>query len=223
MPSSRACTIPYVMRLVRTVKPNSILDVGVGFGKWGYLFREYTDIVQSEKDPARYQKNNWRTRIDGIEAFEAYLHPAHKYIYDNIQVGDAATVLPTLGAYDMIFFGDIIEHFDLEQGQQLLLEAGQHAAHCVCVTTPRFATAQGALCNNALEQHRSVWTPSDFRKVNDCSIYLADDKTYVVVYWTCESSRIESQWGVDIQPRLRHNVRRAVRCLSRCLPWKQRP
>ena len=50
MPSSRPNTIPTVIHLVRQIKPKSILDVGVGFGKWGHLFREYTDINEAEHD-----------------------------------------------------------------------------------------------------------------------------------------------------------------------------
>ena len=54
MPSSRPNTIPTVINLLRQLKPQSILDVGVGFGKWGHLFREYTDILEAEHEPARY-------------------------------------------------------------------------------------------------------------------------------------------------------------------------
>jgi len=43
---------PTVIHLIRQLKPISILDVGVGFGKWGHLFREYTDINEAENDPA---------------------------------------------------------------------------------------------------------------------------------------------------------------------------
>ena len=68
MPSSRANTIPTVIHLVRQLEPRSILDIGVGFGKWGHLFREYTDILQAEHDPPRYQRANWQVRIDGIAA-----------------------------------------------------------------------------------------------------------------------------------------------------------
>ncbi len=39
MPSSRPNIIPIVIHLIRQLKPRSILDVGVGFGKWGHLFR----------------------------------------------------------------------------------------------------------------------------------------------------------------------------------------
>ncbi|MCI0745080.1 MAG: hypothetical protein L0Y58_06715, partial [Verrucomicrobia subdivision 3 bacterium] len=82
MPSSRPNTIPTVIHVVRQLKPASILDVGVGFGKWGHLFREYTDILEAEHDPKRYQRRNWRVRIDGIEAHKAYLTPMHRFLYN---------------------------------------------------------------------------------------------------------------------------------------------
>ena len=123
MPSSRPTTIPVVIHLLRQLKPRSILDVGVGFGKWGHLFREYTDINEAERDPARYQRENWQVRIDGIEGHAAYLTDLHRFLYNEIHVGDAAELLPRLPRYDLIFLGDIIEHFEKEAGRRLLDEA----------------------------------------------------------------------------------------------------
>src|SRR5262245_47014859 len=120
MPSSRPNTIPTVIHLLRQLKPQSILDVGVGFGKWGHLFREYTDILEAEHEPARYRRKNWRVRIDGIEGHAAYLTPMHRFLYNRIHVGDAAHLLPKLSSYDLIFLGDVIEHFDKATGQVLL-------------------------------------------------------------------------------------------------------
>ena len=217
MPSSRPCTIPYVLHLVSHLHPRSILDVGIGFGKWGYLFREYTDIVGSEHEPERYAKEGWRTNIEGIEAFEPYLHAAHHYVYDKIHIGDAATILPTLGQYDVVFFGDIIEHFEIEQGKALLSSACEHAEKCVCLTTPRFDTGQGGLCNNPLEEHRSLWAPSDFRDVGDCRVYLADRRTYFVVYWRSQDHRIDPEWTLDVQAGLPRNLRRLARSLMRVI------
>jgi len=174
--------MPHVISVVLQLRPKSILDVGIGFGKWGYIFREYTDIVASELDPPRYAKAGWKTRIEGIEGYEAYLHDGHKFIYDRIHVGDALEVLPKLGRYDLIFFGDVIEHFPLAQGKGLLREALGHAAHCVLLTTPKYETQQGAVCQNPLEKHRSLWKPRDFRDIGPCKIALADPTMYVVAY-----------------------------------------
>ena len=84
MPSSRANTIPTVIHLLRQLEPGSILDVGVGFGKWGHLFREYTDILKAEHDPSRYQRANWKVRIDGIEGHAEYLTEMHRFLYNHL-------------------------------------------------------------------------------------------------------------------------------------------
>src|SRR5881396_2107896 len=123
MPSSRPNTIPTVVHLVRQLKPKSILDVGIGFGKWGHLFREYTDILEAEHDPARYRRENWRVRIDGIEGHAAYLTEMHRYIYNTIHLGDARELVTKADRYDLIFMGDILEHLEKKDGLQLLHDA----------------------------------------------------------------------------------------------------
>src|SRR5882762_8410964 len=123
MPSSRPNTIPTVIHLVRQLKPRSILDVGIGFGKWGHLFREYTDIQEAENDPSRYERKNWRVRIDGIEGFAGYVTEMHRYLYNDIHLGNACELMARLPRYDVVFMGDIIEHFDKEAGLKLLREA----------------------------------------------------------------------------------------------------
>ena len=108
MPSSRPNTIPTVIHLARQLQPGSILDVGIGFGKWGHLFREYTDINAAEKDPGRYQRKNWRVRIDGIEGHPAYVTPMHRYLYNDIHRGDACVLIKNLLRYDLIFMSSSI-------------------------------------------------------------------------------------------------------------------
>jgi len=103
MPSSRPQHHPDRHSSDSTAQnPISILDVGVGFGKWGHLFREYTDINEAENDPARYQRKKWRVRIDGIEGYAAYLTPMHRYLYNHLHVGNAGALLKKLPHYDLI-------------------------------------------------------------------------------------------------------------------------
>jgi hypothetical protein len=123
-------------------------------------------------------------QIDGIEGFKNYLHDGHKFIYDNIHIGNAIDVLPTLGSYDVIFFGDIIEHFSMEQGKILIRAAIERSKKCVILTTPRYDTSQPDLCDNPLERHQSVWGPKDFHSLGKCLVALADKGTYVVAYPT---------------------------------------
>ncbi|MHC5054645.1 MAG: methyltransferase domain-containing protein [Planctomycetota bacterium] len=182
MPSSRPETVPPVISLMRRIQPESILDVGTGFGKWGVLFREYMDIVNSEDDPPRYRKEGWRVRIDGIEGFPGYLTPLHDFVYDAIHQGNALDVLPTLGEYDVIFLGDVIEHLDLAEGRALIRDAIRHARRYVVLTTPGRETKQGPLCGNALEQHRSLWSAREFRRVADADVFNIPGDVILAVY-----------------------------------------
>ena len=181
MPSSRAHTIPTVIHLVRQIKPESILDVGIGFGKWGHLFREYTDILAAEKDPPRYQRPNWKVRIDGIEGHAAYVTDMHRYLYDDIHIGDAWMILPLLQRYDLIFMGDIIEHLEKEQGSKLLRDAIAKANKMVIVSTPKGDTGQEDLCGNELERHRSVWSAKEFRVYEGARVITIERATLIAV------------------------------------------
>jgi hypothetical protein len=181
MPSSRPTTIPVVIHLLRQLRPQSILDVGVGFGKWGHLFREYTDINEAEREPNRYQRQHWQVRIDGIEGHAPYLTEMHRYLYNEVHVGDARSVLAGLPIYDLVFLGDIIEHFDKPAGIDLLQLALEHAAKAVVVSTPKFETDQENLCGNELERHRSLWAARDFRRWPRAQVKTVGGDTLIAV------------------------------------------
>ena len=181
MPSSRPNPIPIIIHLVRQLKPQSILDVGVGFGKWGHLFREYTDILEAERDPARYRRQNWKVRIDGIEGFRQYLTEMHRYLYNRIYVGDAKVLIGELSAYDLIFMGDVLEHFEKKDGLEFLRQARARANKALILTTPRHETEQEALCGNELERHHSLWSPKDFESFAGAQIKVVDRALLLVV------------------------------------------
>jgi hypothetical protein len=166
----------------------------------------------SESDPDRYSKEGWKVRIEGIEAYTGYLHEAHNFIYDKVHIGDAQDIIPNLGMYDVIFFGDTIEHFPLNEGKKLLKTAIKQCNKCVILTTPKYDTSQTDSCNNPLERHRSVWRPNDFRDIGPSLIALADKATYVVAYprplckpfeLRIEHRYAESPWIIFIKDKLR--------------------
>jgi hypothetical protein len=221
MPSSRPNTIPTVIHLVRQLKPNSILDVGVGFGKWGHLFREYTDINEAENDPARYQRKKWRVRIDGIEGYAAYLTPMHRYLYNHIHVGNAAMLLNKLPRYDLIFLGDVIEHLEKAAGLRLLREAFKKANKAVIVTTPKFETGQADLCGNELERHRSLWSADDFGHFHRATVKTIDRATLLAVLL---KPGLSSPVCAPPKPLSQANVRRLQKCreaLTRLIPLSE--
>jgi len=181
MPSSRPNTIPTVVHLIRQLKPRSLLDVGIGFGKWGHLFREYTDILEAEHDPSRYERKNWKIQIDGVEGFPQYISEMHRYLYNEIHIGDACELIRKLPRYDIIFMGDIIEHLEKKRGLQLLRDSVTHANKAVIVSTPKYETAQGDLCANEMERHRSLWSARDFGELEGAIVKKIDRSILLAV------------------------------------------
>lgn len=181
MPSSRPNAIPVVVHLIKQLKPRSILDIGVGFGKWGHLFREYTDILASQDDPRRYLRENWQVRIDGIEGFPDYITEMHRYIYNEILIGDVRELAATIGSYDVIFLGDIIEHISKEEGIVLIRRLLNNTNKAIVFSTPKYDTGQEALCENELEKHRSLWTAADFLSFPNSSVATVTQTLLIAV------------------------------------------
>lgn len=174
MPSSRHEQITSIIDVIVTLKPQSLLDIGVGFGKYGVLAREYLEMWDG-----RYihKKSDWTRRIDGIEAYKDYLTPVHDYIYDHIYIGDAKEVVSKLDThYDLVLMIDVLEHFEFTEGIRLintLLTKSRGILICV----PKVFTKQDAIFDNPYEIHRAQWDRSDFKKHWKCTFIGNDEKT----------------------------------------------
>ena len=128
----------------------SVLDIGIGFGKFGFLAREYTDVLHG-----RYFDRE--TRIDGIEIFENYITQLQREIYNHIYIGNAIDILPTLGRYDMIICSDVLEHLSEQDGTGLL-DLIKDRCKFAMIVTPVTVLYQEALYNNEHERHISAWS-----------------------------------------------------------------
>lgn len=167
MPTSNPYQLNELMELIILSKPKSVLDIGTGFGKYGVLSREYLEFYDEQDNYL-----DWKRRIDGIEAFGVYLTPVHDFIYDNIYVGNAIDVLPTLEIkYDLILIIDVLEHFDYEEGIKLLEECEKLGKNII-ISTPLRVGNQKGVFGNPYETHRSQWRKKDFHRfTNKCFIY----------------------------------------------------
>jgi hypothetical protein len=161
MPINRAIHISALMEEVKFFNPSSILDVGVGFGMMGTLFRAFTDIRKSERNPDSF--HDWPTKIDGIEIFEWYRNKAWD-MYNNVFIGNALTEIDKCDMYDIIYAGDVIEHLSKENGYLLIDKMLAHANRCVIIATPSPAPPQEAILGNEHEAHISEWKEEDFAK-----------------------------------------------------------
>tara|TARA_Y100000034_G_scaffold91645_1_gene110602 strand:+ start:2966 stop:3520 length:555 start_codon:yes stop_codon:yes gene_type:complete len=162
MPSSRPDHLGALCNIVLKSKPKSVLDVGVGFGRFGLLCREYLDLWGQQNPAACHNPALWKTRVDGIEVFPAYIGPLQEMLYSTIHIGDARTVLPTLGHYGLIHLGDVIEHMPKAEGHAFL-KVCRAKAKLVIVVTPVVCRPQGASFGNVHETHHAGWTPQEFK------------------------------------------------------------
>jgi 2-polyprenyl-3-methyl-5-hydroxy-6-metoxy-1,4-benzoquinol methylase len=133
------------------MQPQSVLDIGVGRGKWGVLTREYTDIW--------LQRKQHIVKIDGIEIFEKYRNPNWAN-YTNIFIGDVRTILPTLPSYDLIIFIEVLEHIDKSESLHLL---DLCRSKCKVLLFSYTNSPQGTAFGNIHETHKSQWDVSDFK------------------------------------------------------------
>ncbi|MCX8069975.1 MAG: class I SAM-dependent methyltransferase, partial [Thermodesulfovibrionales bacterium] len=158
MPTSPYAHIEYIGYILEQTRPTSILDIGIGNGKIGFISRDLLDVMLNES----YLKKDWKVKIDGIEVYEPYIQEHQKFIYDNIYIGDALEVIDRLGKYDLVVLGDVLEHFDKEKGWLLLDKCALHSNRCILVNIPLGDCPQPDIYGNDYERHRSSWFEDEF-------------------------------------------------------------
>ncbi len=159
MPTSTYSHIPAFINILSSIKPNTILDVGIGNGKMGFLARDLLDVMYGQQ----HRKEKWRVIIDGIEVFEDYIQEHQKAIYNDIYIGDAFEVINTLGNYDLIILGDVLEHFKKEKAFNFLDMCFTHTNHHIILNIPLGEKwTQPAIYGNTHEEHLSFWSFEEF-------------------------------------------------------------
>lgn len=175
MPTSQHYQIPKLLDIIIDLDPMSLLDIGVGFGKYGFLAREYLELWDGSEDYTHFKR-----RIDGIEVYPTYLTPVHDYIYNNIYIGNALEVVPTLRKhYDLVMIIDVLEHFEKDEGTKLLKQL-IHKGKGVLVSVPKDIGDQGEVFGNVHETHHAEWNRADFKAIAPC--FFLEDTTSTIVY-----------------------------------------
>ncbi len=176
MPTSIYSYIPIFVQFLRETRPMSLLDVGVGNGKLGFIAREMLDVILCQ----RYLRRDWTIRIDGIEIFADYIQEHQQAIYDEIYIGDALDIIPRLNSYDMIILGDVLEHFEKERAWELFDRCIEHSQGHVILNIPLGDNwHQGEMYGNKHEAHRSAWRWEEFEAfVWKYKIFKNEDTSY---------------------------------------------
>lgn len=174
MASSFSSQIPAIIDLVQRMNPQSVLDIGKGFGKYGFLIHEYIGIDSKKRlNPKMSMAEQSRIKVDAIEVDESLLLPHLSNIYQNIFIGDVFDLYQKLDAYDLILMIDVIEHLDKEKALQML-KFYLSKNSTIIVATPIDFFEQH-LYESSFEDHISHWTIKDFQKLGhvDCQFFSA--------------------------------------------------
>lgn len=148
MPGSVRENDGFVRSLVTQNGIRSVLDVGAGRGT-------YFDILGPLV----------RT-IDGIEVWQPYIDEFGLHSkYSTLFVGDAREVISKIGdkVYDLVVFGDVLEHMSREDALTIWSEAAR-IARWGLISVPIIHYPQGAEFGNPYEVHvQDHLHPEDLR------------------------------------------------------------
>lgn len=149
MPYSSRESDAFVIDFVWRNQIFNVLDVGAGAGKYYDLLGPHLAC------------------IDGIEVWEPYIHQFNlRDKYDNLYFGDARALVSTMteGRYDMVLFGDVLEHMPKEDALTLWQESARVATWGL-ISVPIIHFPQGAEYGNPYEVHvQDHLHPEDIRR-----------------------------------------------------------
>ena len=159
MASSAVELLTPIVTLIRALNPSSILDVGVGFGKWGFLCREYLEVWMD-----RVKKNEWQVQLDGVEIFPDYHDILQPYLYNRIFYEDARTFHPDK-TYGLVIACDIVEHMLKHDGLALIRKmSSSWAANCIISIPLGNEWMRNRYGRNPYDAHLAVWNENDLSR-----------------------------------------------------------
>jgi len=198
MPTSPYSQIDTVVYFLHKLMPSSMLDIGVGNGKMGFVARDSLDVMLG----GRFRREAWQIRIDGIEIFAPYIQDHQKAIYDTIHIGDVLKIIGNLPAYDLIIISDVLEHFEKEKARLLLDRCAARTKH-IMLNIPLSETwTQEDIYGNPHERHLSFWSRDDFLPfvcakaffsfdIGEYGGFLIDTGDYIAYRRTGETVRMQ--------------------------------
>jgi spermidine synthase len=147
MPYSDTRLDKKVSSVIRQLKPRTVLDIGPGAGKYGNMVKAIDKNIKIEAveiDRSYVKKFKLDTVYDKI-----HIKPVQKFIDSHHE-----------SEYDLIIFGDVIEHLKKSEGVDAL-NFFVYRSKNIIVQWPH-AYLQNAWEGHVHESHISVWGKSDF-------------------------------------------------------------
>lgn len=113
--------IPRVLKLVELINHrevvNRVLDIRIGWGRYGLLLREQLDISSIHTE-----KKDWTLTIDGVAIRSEYVNSHTNYLYNTIYISPIETWAPNYKGhpYDIVIWADGIEYAYVSSVQKIV-------------------------------------------------------------------------------------------------------
>lgn len=143
--------------IIPLIHGESVLDVGCGYGRWGFLlFSNYWEGLNAN-----------RPVVDGVDAYQPSVDFCSKLpVYRKVWKHELPTQLK--GKWDVVLASEIIEHIPQKDVAKTLAVLENAARKRVIITTPSFPCPRGGgethFGFNEYEAHKSYVSASYLRK-----------------------------------------------------------
>lgn len=210
MGTSQSSQLYEIINCVTFFDFRRILDVGIGFGQYGFMLRHRVAGTMDRE----------AMLIDGIEGYAPYVTQLQRFLYNSVFLGRAETVLPTLpdSAYQCALLIDVLEHMDKTTAGSVVREL-RRVAPVVLVSTPAVWIPQHD-AHNPLENHVSLWNRRTLRALG-ATAFLPNDQSHLVLFAAPDYAervrayaRKRRRWASVPLP-LRHHLLRAKALVRR--------
>lgn len=180
MASSFLSQIPIIVYILTKISPQKILDIGKGFGKYGFLIHEYLGIDNQKRiNPKLQLREQSKIIIDAVEIDPDLVLPHLEHFYNKIIIGNILEIYKELEKYDLILMIDVIEHLEKEHAILMLKEFLTKGSNILIATSRNYF--QQYLYESEHEQHVSHWNVKDFEPIGYVDYqFLADGAVYLV-------------------------------------------
>jgi len=149
----------------RRIRPNRVLDIGIGYGFWGALIRNYFGADQGGQLGHMLDRETWvpnpALTISGIEPFANYCNPMWDFYDGGVvrrNVEDIIDSVVRLAADEFVVCIDVMEHLKRAVAMDIF-RATRKGVFGIC--TQMYDTPQ-APYGNPLEDHITKFSPQEF-------------------------------------------------------------
>ena len=150
MPFSSSIFDDDMGKIVALLQPATVCDIGPGAGKYARIVRNVAN------------EHQFTSHLTAVEIDDSYVSRFDlRSLYDTVIIGDATNLMKNPQCrFDLVIFGDCIEHLKKSDGIDLLNFLIYRSGY-ICIVYPD-SYVQDDWEGHAAEAHISVWGPQDF-------------------------------------------------------------